>query len=44
MSLRILMILDCCHSETLLEEIQGYGQWAIVTQAFGEFNSSSRSA
>ena len=32
----LVVLLDCCHSETLLEESQGFLQRAIVTQAFAE--------
>ncbi|WP_353259971.1 caspase family protein, partial [Prochlorothrix hollandica] len=32
----LVMILDCCHSETLLEETQGYLQRSIATQSFTE--------
>ncbi|MDX2256122.1 MAG: caspase family protein [Pseudanabaenaceae cyanobacterium bins.39] len=32
----LVVLLDCCHSETLLEESQGFLQRAIVSQAFAE--------
>jgi WD40 repeat protein len=32
----LVVLLDCCHSETLLEESQGFLQRAIVNQAFAE--------
>jgi len=32
----LVLLLDCCHSETLLEESQGFLQRAIVSQAFAE--------
>jgi len=32
----LVVLLDCCHSEALLEESQGFLQRAIVSQAFAE--------
>ena len=32
----LVVLLDCCHSETLLEESQGFLQRVIVNQAFAE--------
>ncbi len=32
----LVVLLDCCHSETLLEESQGFLQRAIISQAFAE--------
>ncbi|MFM7888818.1 MAG: caspase domain-containing protein, partial [Pseudanabaena sp.] len=33
----LVVLLDCCHSETLLEESKGFLQRVIVTQAFSDF-------
>ena len=35
----LIVLLDCCHSEALLEESQGFLQRAIVTQAFAGLKS-----
>lgn len=33
----LVVLLDCCHSEVLLEQSQGFFQRAIITQAFTTF-------